>query len=283
MDPRSLRSARRAAVAERDAARQAAGRNAPRLARWRRFRRRVGGWLLELLAPTLVRLLGWTWRIERRGEAGLLLLASERPWIVAMWHGRMLTLMPVRLHCRRGIGVLVSPSDDGGLATTALRRFGYRVIRGSLSRGGSRALREMHDWVAGGGQLVVTPDGPRGPRHAINDGIAWLARATGAPILPVGVAVDRAWRLRSWDRFTIPKPFARLRIVYAEPVPVAATASDADLATISTRIRQRLLADEGDAFAALGVAADFAADFAAAGDLATDHPAAGDPTANDTA
>lgn len=260
MDPRALRQARRERIAAGTAERSAAGRNAPWLVRWRRLRRRVGGFLLELLAPSAVRLLGWTWRVERRGDAGLALLASDQPWVTAMWHGRMLTLMPVRLHCRRGIGVLVSPSDDGGLATKALRRFGYRVIRGSLSRGGSRALREMHEWLAGGGQLVVTPDGPRGPRHAINVGTAWLARATGAPILPVGVAVDRAWRLRSWDHFTIPKPFARLCIVYGDPVRIAAEVGDAALETISAAVRHQLVTSELTAFAAIGASADFAAD-----------------------
>lgn len=256
MDARAERQARREAVAARAAARTAAGRNTPGLARWRRWRRRVGSWLLELLAPLLLRLLACTWRVQRLGDAGQALQRSDAPWLVAMWHGRMLTLMPLRGHCGRGIGVLVSPSDDGGLAQRALRRFRYRIVRGSLSRGGARALREMHELVAAGGQLVVTPDGPRGPRHGMNVGIAWLARSSGAPILPVGVAVDRAWRLRSWDRFTIPKPFARLCVVYGDPVAVPADASDADLEGIAATVRTRLLAQEREAFARLGATDD---------------------------
>lgn len=256
MDARAERQARREAVAARAAARSAAGRNAPGLVRWRRWRRRVGSWLLELLAPLLLRLLACTWRVQRLGDAGQALQRSDAPWIVAMWHGRMLALMPLREHCGRGIGVLVSPSDDGGLAQQALRRFRYRIVRGSLSRGGARALREMHELVAHGGQLVVTPDGPRGPRHGINVGIAWLARSSGAAIVPVGVAVDRAWRLRSWDRFTIPKPFARLCVVYGEPVVVPADASDAHLEGVAAAVRTTLLAQERSAFAHLGVTDD---------------------------
>lgn len=254
-----MRQARRDAVARGTAAREAAGRNAPWLVRWRRARRRVGGFLLELFAPTALRMLARTWRVERVGAAGFALLRSDAPWIVAMWHGRMLTLMPLAHHCRRDIGVLVSPSDDGGLATSALRRFGYRIVRGSLSRGGARALREMDELLAGGGQLVLTPDGPRGPRHGVNVGAAWLARSAGAPLLPVGVAVDRAWRLRSWDRFTIPKPFARLVVVYCEPVPVDPRADDAELERVAANVRTRLLAAERDAFARLGVADDLGA------------------------
>ncbi|MBL8748781.1 MAG: lysophospholipid acyltransferase family protein, partial [Planctomycetes bacterium] len=197
-----------------------------------------------------------TWRVQRGGERGLELLASERPWIVSMWHGRMLCLMPMRLHKGRGIHVLVSPSDDGSLAARALRSFRFRAIRGSLSRGGATALRTMRDLMTGGGQLVVTPDGPRGPRHATNAGVAWLARATGSPVLPVGVAVDRAWRLRSWDRFTIPKPFARLVVAYGEPVEVAATTDDAQLETIANDVRERTLELERDAFRRLGITDD---------------------------
>jgi lysophospholipid acyltransferase (LPLAT)-like uncharacterized protein len=256
MDPRALRQARRDRLAAHAASRTAAGRNTPALARWRRFRRRVGSWLLELVAPWLLRALALTWRVQRTGDSGFSRLRSELPWLVAMWHGRMLSLMPLRWHRGRGIQVLVSPSDDGGLAQRALRRFRYRIVRGSLSRGGARALREMHDLVAAGGQLVVTPDGPRGPRHGMNVGIAWLARSSGAPILPVGVAVDRAWRLRSWDRFTIPKPFARLRVVYGEPVFVPPHASDAELEAVATDVRTMLLQQEQSAFAQLGIADD---------------------------
>ena len=117
----------------------------------------------------------------------------------------------------------------------------------------------MNELLAGGGQLVVTPDGPRGPRHTMNSGAAWLARATGAPILPVGVAVSRAWRLHSWDRFTIPKPFARLVVCYGDPVTVAADAADAALEEVAQQLRTTLLADERAGFAQLRVADDLGA------------------------
>jgi len=248
---------RRDEIAAGAAARRAAGRDAPRLQRWRRFRRRVGNVALELFAPWILRLVALTWRVQRTGEAGRELLASERPWIVAMWHGRMLCLMPMRLHKGRGIHVLVSPSDDGSLAAKALRSFRFRAIRGSLSRGGASALRTMRELMDGGGQLVVTPDGPRGPRHSMNVGIAWLARATGSPILPVGVAVDRAWRLRSWDRFTIPKPFARLVVSYGDPRHVAADATDQALESIAAELRERTIALEQAGFTQLGIDDDF--------------------------
>lgn len=259
MDARAKRRARREQQAEQAAEREARGRNRASASRFRRARRRVGALAAERLAPFVLRLLARTWRIERQGERGLELLKSERPWVVAMWHGSMLTLMPMRWHKGRDIGVLVSPSDDGDLARQALQRFRYRVVRGSLSRRGARAMREMHELLKNGGQLVITPDGPRGPRHSINAGPAWLARATGAPILPVTVAADRAWRLRSWDRMCIPKPFARVRVHYQDPVFVPDDRTDEQLEAIAQDLRETMLHAERALFTALGVPHDHAA------------------------
>lgn len=237
-------------------ARSAQGRNRPALAGWRRLRRTVGHWLLAAGAPLLLRALAATWRVRVLPGPGCDRQRSDQPWLVALWHGRMLAAMPLRHHRGRGIQVLVSPSDDGGLADVALQRMGYRVLRGSLSRGGARALRAMADAVGDGGQLVLTPDGPRGPRHAMNSGVAWLARSTGAPILPTAVAVDRGWRLRSWDRFVIPKPFARLVIAFGAPVSVPPDADDAALEAVGAAVRATMLAAERAGFAALGVPDD---------------------------
>src|SRR5262245_50981608 len=90
--------ARPAARRSSAARRTAAGRNTETLARWRRFRRRVGNWLLGLLAPALLRLLAVTWRVQRRGGPGWQLLTSDQPWLVAMWHGRMLVGLPMAMH-----------------------------------------------------------------------------------------------------------------------------------------------------------------------------------------
>lgn len=256
MDARAQRKARRDIVAAHSAEREARGRNRKSASRFRRARRRMGSLLVERLAPSALAAIARTWRIQRTGDAGIELMRSTRPWVCAMWHGRMLTLMPIRHHCRRGVGVLVSPSDDGGLAKQALERFGYQVVRGSLSRRGARAMREMYDLLQGGGQLVITPDGPRGPRHSINAGPAWLARATGAPILPVTVAMTRAWRFRSWDRMCIPKPFAKVAVHYGDPVHVSPDTCDEELERIAAAIRERMVADERAAFARLGVADD---------------------------
>ncbi len=251
MDARHERAARAAARRALAADRAAAGRDAPWRRRWRMLRRSLGRRLLDALAPTLLRLLARTWRVECRGEAGLEAMRGDRPKVLALWHGRMLAAMPLGLHRRRDFAVLVSPSDDGALVTRALAAFGYRVVRGSASRGGGRALRELGAVLAQGGTVVVTPDGPRGPRHTTNVGIGWLARDAGAPIVGIAIAVDRAWRLRSWDRFTIPKPFARIVVDYTAPVTVAAGAADTDLERAAAAVATAMRDAERAGFAAL--------------------------------
>lgn len=153
--------------------------------------------------------------------------------------------------------VLVSPSDDGSLVLPLLARFGQRAVRGSTNKESARALRTLLAELRAGGSVVLTPDGPRGPRHSMNAGLAWLARATGFPVLPCGFVCDRAWRLRSWDRFTIPKPRARLALVYGEPLHVPAGGGPAALDEATAEIRSRMLAAEERGFAHLGVERDW--------------------------
>lgn len=260
MDAREQRRARREVVARLTADREAQGRNKKSRSRFRRFRRRVGTVLIESLAPLILRLIARTWRVERTGDAGIELQRSDRPWVCMMWHGRMLTLMPIKHHCRRNIGVLVSPSDDGGLAKRALDKFRYQVVRGSLSKRGAAAMREMHDLLAANGQLVITPDGPRGPRHSVNTGAAWLSRATGVPILPVSTAMSRAWRFKSWDRMCIPKPFAKVIVHYGDPVQIPEDADDDTLEKVATELRTRMIEEERAAFARLEVESDLGDD-----------------------
>ncbi|HEV8112103.1 MAG TPA: lysophospholipid acyltransferase family protein [Planctomycetota bacterium] len=208
------------------------------------------------LGPVCLRSLARTWRMTVLGDENLA-RAGDRDGahFIALWHGRMLLGLPH--HAASSWHVLVSGSQDGDIAHALLARCGYRVIRGSTSRGGARALREMLAVLEKGTVLAITPDGPRGPRHSVNPGLAWMARATGHPILPVGFACDRAWRARSWDRFTIPRPWARVVMTYGEPVRVDPSASDADLAAAAERIHEALMSAEQRSFEFLHLAPDW--------------------------
>jgi hypothetical protein len=111
--------------------------------------------------------------------------------------------------------------------------------------------------LGSGSVLIITPDGPRGPVHTMHGGLAWMARATGNPVLPIGFACDRAWYARSWDRFAIPRPWARVVMIYEEPILVDPSLADAELAAASQRIRDALLRAERRGFEMLGMEPDW--------------------------
>ena len=223
--------------------------------RWRILRRRVGAFVLPIVAPTTLRLLARTWKVEVLGQENYTSTATEHGRLLALWHGRM--LLPLHHHRGRDMCVLVSPSDDGSLVTRMLARFGQRVIRGSSNKASAAALRALLTELKQGGTVVLTPDGPRGPRHSMNQGLAWLSRATGFPILPCGFVCDRAWRASSWDRFTIPRPGARVALVYGAPIRVTREGGEDALAEATDEIRRQMLAAEERGFAHLGVESDW--------------------------
>jgi lysophospholipid acyltransferase (LPLAT)-like uncharacterized protein len=183
-------------------------------------------WIVRAGA-TIIRLLAVTWRVrEVNGDVYRYALANGQRVIYAFWHGELLALL--RHHRSEPIAVVISEHRDGEIIARICERFGYETVRGSSSRGASRALIGLVRAVASGLNGAVTPDGPRGPAHVFAPGAAIASQRTGAPILPIRVRASRAWRLRSWDRFLIPKPFARVDILYGELTPVdAATPREA--------------------------------------------------------
>ena len=214
--------------------------------RLRIARRKVGAALLPMLAPSTLRLVSRTWRVQILGREHRRAVEKSAGRIFTLWHGRM--LLPLPEHADLGYTVLVSPSDDGSLVNSLLGRFGYTSIRGSSNERPARAVRVMLERLGSGATVVITPDGPRGPRHSMNPGPAWMSRETGFPILPLGCVCDRAWHLSSWDRFTIPKPRARVVIAYGAPIRVASDAGDEELAQAAVELRSRLIEAERAGF-----------------------------------
>jgi lysophospholipid acyltransferase (LPLAT)-like uncharacterized protein len=186
----------------------------------------LGVQLLPAVAALGVRALGVTLSVRSEGvEALRPLWQTGRPLIYAVWHGRILLVPWLNARFRRTDGaravrVLASRSRDGELVAAFVRRFGMDVVRGSSSRGGVAALRELARAVQAGQDVAVVPDGPRGPSCRAQAGIISLAATTGAPIVPLGVAARPARRLRSWDRFMVPAPFARCAVVFGPAVSV---------------------------------------------------------------
>jgi lysophospholipid acyltransferase (LPLAT)-like uncharacterized protein len=221
----------------------------------RQVRRKLASVVLPVVGPRVLKTLSRSWKIEIVGRENWDAAYARPGMFATLWHGRMVLGMPAGAGA--GLSVLVSPSGDGQLVIPMLARFGYSWVLGSSNKNPARAVREMLERTKGGGRIVITPDGPRGPRHGTNPGAAWMARETGYPILPVGCATDRAWRLKSWDAFTIPKRGARVLVSYAEPLEVAPDADDAELARVTAEMKRRMIEAEERAFAQLGVARDW--------------------------
>jgi lysophospholipid acyltransferase (LPLAT)-like uncharacterized protein len=162
----------------------------------------------------LIRLLAATWRMRTTGaEALVALRAARQPLVFTLWHGDMLPLL--WQHRRQGVAVLISEHRDGEIIARIATALGYRTVRGSTFRGADRALAGVLRELKAGHEVAITPDGPRGPARQFAPGALVAAQRAGAPVVAVGMAATRAWRLRSWDGFVIPKPFARVTIAYA--------------------------------------------------------------------
>jgi lysophospholipid acyltransferase (LPLAT)-like uncharacterized protein len=146
----------------------------------------------------------------------------KQPVIFAIWHNRLLMLPRVfdpSFPTRQSYG-LISASRDGDLIAIFIERSGYGTIRGSSSRKGVIALRHLVETLAAGGNVLVTPDGPRGPVYQASQGVVFLAQKSGAPVIPIHMEYSSCWRLKSWDRFVVPWPFAKLRAIFGAPIQI---------------------------------------------------------------
>jgi lysophospholipid acyltransferase (LPLAT)-like uncharacterized protein len=166
--------------------------------------------------------------------------AGQRPVIISLWHGQLLPMCWVLR--RTHMSVMVSEHADGEIIARIIELWGYRTVRGSTSRGAGRALLGMIREVEAGRSFIITPDGPRGPAGKAQAGILLASQRGGAPVVPVLVQSDRAWYMNGWDRFMVPKPFARVRVTYGEPWTATATDEEAQ-AELERRMGPAIPAD----------------------------------------
>ena len=169
------------------------------------------------------------------------------PFILAFWHGRIL-MMPRAWRPGVAISMLISQHRDGQIIARTVSHFGIDTVAGSSSRGGSAALRAMLKTLKAGRCVGITPDGPRGPRMTATDGIAQLARLSGAPVIPCSYSVSRRRVIGSWDRFILAWPFSRGIFLWGAPIRVAADAGQEQIETARRAIEDSLnaLTDEAD-------------------------------------
>lgn len=188
------------------------------------------------LAEIIVRFLYLTMKIEfLHEERARKYWDHDERMILACWHGRLL-MIPLA-YKGKFIRCLISHHKDGEMLATFMGRFGHGAVRGSSTRGGSMAMREMLRTIREC-DIAITPDGPKGPRYIVQDGIVALARMSGAPILPVTFGASRKKHFSSWDSFLMPMPFSHGAFIWGEPIFVS---KDDDLEEKKKEVEKSLI------------------------------------------
>jgi len=213
----------------------------PHRAKWYQ---RLAAWLIWLL----IRSVSATIRFHLEDRSGFFSSAPKERIIFALWHNRLALCVPLyerylRAHDpSRSVVALVSASRDGGLLTHILELFNIEVARGSSSRRGPQALRELVSWGENGYDLAITPDGPRGPCYAAQEGVISTAQLTGLAIVPASYHLNWKIQLKSWDRFQIPLPFARCEVITGRVIRIPRESDEAQRETFRAELETEMRA-----------------------------------------
>lgn len=180
--------------------------------------------VLGFLIGSFIRLLTKTLRVRITDDSGLLSDPPRQGLIWMFWHNRMLVVPGLYSRYTRKFrqaAVLTSASRDGAMLAAVMRRFGLGAVRGSSSRRGAQAMIECRRLLKQNYYIGITPDGPRGPLYEMQPGVVQLARLCAVPVVPITVEYEKSWRLKSWDRFFIPRPFSVVHVRFLPFVEVS--------------------------------------------------------------
>lgn len=200
-------------------------------------------WLAGKFAALLMRIIGLTLRYQiddpsgqkRRAEGGV-------PVIWIFWHNCLFAspLTKKRYSGSAKASALASASKDGAVIESLVASFGVNTVRGSSSRRGVAALIALKKALKAGEQIFITPDGPRGPRYELQPGVIKLAQSSGVPIIPVRFEHSSSWRLNSWDKFHIPKPFSKITVHVCPSIEVPAKLDDEEFELYRIKVQNTL-------------------------------------------
>ena len=182
--------------------------------------------LISFLGSMYVLFVYKTSRINLKNRKNIeSLFKKNESFIYAFWHDQLL-MCPLTWQSRIEIKVLISKHRDGDIIAKLISNLGFKAIRGSThksgktrNKGGLLSARQMIKSLKKGISIGISPDGPKGPRHKVSDGILSISRLSNSPILPVGIGFKKKWVLSTWDKFIIPKPFNQITIIWGEPLP----------------------------------------------------------------
>ncbi|TGK03053.1 DUF374 domain-containing protein [Leptospira langatensis] len=210
------------------------------------FKRKLLVWLVPTLVVFLQRIIGLTSRkVELGKEHFNSLYPLKKPFILSIWHTNV--LYSPYLNRNRKLAVLISESKDGDFITGVVHRFGNGSIRGSSSKGGSKALKAMIVHLRKNLPAAFTPDGPRGPALILQPGVIAAAQVSQVPILPFHYECTRQWIAKSWDKHRIPKPFTTFVISYGEPILIPRDLDEAGFEKERLRVEKAMLENKARA------------------------------------
>ena len=226
---------------------------------FKRLLRRPGvqftlGWSVAQYMRLVKRTTKWETRYADRVSH---ILGSGDGVIALTWHSRFMMLTAAWQADELDPYVMISRSRDGAVVAATCKALGLQTIRGSArksgkSKGGDAAAASALTAIRSGGCVVITPDGPRGPRQRLGGGPLRLARATGAPLMPCTFSITRRKQFNSWDRFVLPKPFGKGLILWGTPVSIPTETSDESLEAIRLNIETEMNALLAEADTELG-------------------------------
>jgi len=206
------------------------------MTKWEAFRWRILG--------ALGRKLLWLWTKSTRmtilgEETYLTLRTDKKPVIFMVWHGRIF-IVPFFFR-RRNIMPLVSPSGDGEIAASIMSGWGYQILRGSSSHSMVSSWKEMLEELHRGGEVIIVPDGPKGPNRLAKMGGLKLAQKTGAYLVPFTFSTNKKKFLRSWDSFLMFYPFRKVVAIYGKPIFISPELIDEDLENKRREFENKLI------------------------------------------
>lgn len=208
-------------------------------------------WHGELAAAagyTFLRTLSASLRLRWEDPDDHLSAIGQSSVIFALWHNRLILSLPsyrkyfLARHPHRRLVALISASKDGALLSRLMTHHGVESVRGSSSRRGGQALKELISRIRRGYDVAITPDGPRGPKYEVHDGVVLMAQLTGLPVVPMSAQIHSKKVLGSWDGFQVPLPFARCDIRMGEPVWVDRKGDDVVREAARRQIQERMMA-----------------------------------------
>ena len=164
--------------------------------------------------------------------------STDRPIMFVVWHGHM--LLPIYVHRHEKVIAMVSEHTDGEMIARTVERLGFLTVRGSSTRGGSKAYRAMLRALKSGKHCTILPDGPNGPRHEFKMGAVQLAQRANAIIQPLTFGAQKSITLKTWDRFTMWKPFSRIALVYGKPISLPRKTTPEQLEDWRQKVENRL-------------------------------------------